>query len=69
MQTMRKALNIGWVVGTVTLLGAMQAAGMTDPGATNAVANDIAAVPEPGAALLFAAGVGLVAFTLRRARG
>jgi hypothetical protein len=53
----------------VALLGAMQAAAMQDPSATNAVANDIAAVPEPGAALLFAAGVGLVAFTLRRARG
>jgi hypothetical protein len=69
MRKMKKIWNAGWVVGTVTLLGAMQAAAMQDPGATNSVANDIAAVPEPGAALLFAAGVGLVAFTLRRARG
>jgi hypothetical protein len=68
MRTMKRMWKAGQLSLTMTLFGAMQAAAMSDPGASTSVQNDIAAVPEPGAALLFAAGVGLVAFTLRRSR-
>jgi hypothetical protein len=68
MRTLKRVWNAGRVVATVTWFGAVQALAMSDPVATTSVQNDIAAVPEPGAALLFAAGVGLVAFTVRRSR-
>lgn len=68
MRLMKRMWNAASVIATMSLVGAVQAVAMSDPTATTSVQNDIAAVPEPGAALFFAAGVGLVAFTLRRSR-
>lgn len=59
---MRRFARLALVV-SVTLAG--PAAAMTNPNSLDG-ARPVSAVPEPGAALLFAAGLGVSAWALRR---
>ena len=61
---MTARIRVLWVGLVVALLAAAPALAMTDP---KAVVGSIGpSAPEPSAALLFAAGAGLVNWTLRR---
>jgi hypothetical protein len=57
-------IRVLWVSVVVALLAAAPALAMTDPKAVDGTIGPNA--PEPSAALLFAAGAGLVSWSLRR---
>ena len=61
---MSARIRVLWVGLVVALLAAAPALAMTDPKAVDGAIGPSA--PEPSAALLFAAGAGLVNWTLRR---